>query len=678
MTLQAPNNPPSNSDMNTASGSPTNAIPRPPSGDAGSSPITSSLRSSMGDMEGWVWVKRKTVERKRRRYLKISGSVMTCQKKKKTSIEWDASLLACRVRASPKRGSLMISFVNGTKAYITVDPKQNCKAWVECIKVGSSHKFEDLYEIHEKIGEGGFAKVHCGKDKTTGEKVAIKVIKKNIYDMQAMSELEREMQIMKSLDHPRIIKTHDVFHVQDRAYIVMELMHGGTLKDRIQSVGGTIPELQARDIIREVLEACVYLHANDVVHRDIKLENVLCKGNQMPQQDTKLADFGYVNFLHHSGRDSLRSLVGTPLYVATEIIERRPYGAAVDIYACGVMVYRMLAGVYPYNAENDEKTMQLALEGRLTFPHNPWSSISPECISFLKSLLNRNPRRRLTAAAALVHPWLTPTKPTKPRPLEKSRSSFSKKISRFGQRISTVTTKNQDAKDSPQKGTTAQKGTAAGAPSSVEPAKNVADRLRGREALRARILATIFTIRIGVACGLRPPPKPISTSTKSNNTILAVAPDADSDADGDTGNIGRRMIEAVRSLSLQLGQKTAEGFMAVRNRMASLTNSPTSVNRPQRNETTDRPIGPQPQNVRMSVRSEPGLSGRGKKMKGVVRSLSTHVGHKTASGTTAVRLRLGNNAQDGDQECPPEKPGAQETTPSAKQPASRKKSPTKV
>lgn len=531
-----------------------------------SSPITSSLRTSIGELEGWVYVKRKFLARKRHRYLKLNGSVLTCQKTKKTSIEWDVSLLGCRVRPSRNEGSIIITFPSGTKAYITLVPNQNRKAWVEAIRVGSSHKFEDLYEIHEKIGEGGFAKVHSGRDKETGREVAIKVIRKNVYDMQATREVEREMQIMKTLNHPRIIKTHDIFHVQDRVYIVMELMHGGTLKERIQAAGGTVAEGQARELIREVLEACVYLHSNGVVHRDIKLENVLCRSKQTPIRDTTLADFGYVNFLPESGREALRSLVGTPLYVAAEIIERKPYGPPVDIYACGIMAYRMISGFYPYHAEDDEQIMQLALKAELSFPPEEWSSASAECLSFLKALLNPNPHVRLTAEAALAHPWFIAGRQAQLVP-GKPRSSLSQRITRFGQRITTVTAKNQNPITAADK----QLAVVVKRPEELAVARvrNATTNQPIPKTLRGRILAVLFLNRIcreaGIShlpgrnlalCRINPPPR------KHDNVNITDA--------GGLGNNGSGRTQSMRGtlefLPTRISQNILEGLRVFRRR----------------------------------------------------------------------------------------------------------------
>lgn len=194
----------------------------------------------------------------------------------------------------------------------------------------------------------------------------------------------------------------------------MDLMPGGTLKDRVQSVGGCVPEAVAAPIVADTLRALAHMHRIGVAHRDVKLENVLCETPTLPTARTLLCDFGYVNFLE-PGAETMRSLVGTPVYVAPEIVDRRSYGTAVDVWATGIMAYRMMGGTYPFDGgKDDEKTMELIAAGDLKFSDAPWKKVSSECLSFLRALLHPNPTIRLSAEGALYHPWLASHEPTEP------------------------------------------------------------------------------------------------------------------------------------------------------------------------------------------------------------------------------------------------------------------------
>lgn len=369
----------------------------------------------LNDMEGWLVVRRKFFGKRRRQYIRLNGSVITAHANRKAPIEWDVSVQNAVCVHSIRRPSIQLNLSSGSKLYLQPESRNASPQWVSALRHASSRNFEDLYDMAEKIGEGAFASVHKAIRKRDGLVVAVKKIKKKQFDMQMARELEREMYTMKHVDHPALIKTHDVFNLQDKVLIVLDFMKGGTLKDNVQTAGGFIPEHCALPIIRDMLQACSYLHKNGYVHRDIKLENILCEDTRIPVSGIRLADFGYVNFVEHLTDTCLRSLVGTPVYVAPEIINRHDYGPQVDLYAIGVMLHRMLCGSYPYDAkDDDEKTMALAVQGHLTFADPAWKSISPSCKSFVRALLQPHPERRLIAKAALHHPWLSESKRVQP------------------------------------------------------------------------------------------------------------------------------------------------------------------------------------------------------------------------------------------------------------------------
>lgn len=356
--------------------------------------------------------------------------------------------------------------------------------WVEALQIAATRDFHARYRLQDKIGEGAFATVHRARCKITGQLVAVKCVRRSEFDHITARELQREMFAVKHLHHPNVVRGREVFNSLRDVHMVMDFMRGGTLKDVVQFLGGRVTETFAKHIMRQVLSACDFLHRHGYVHRDVKLENVLCENKVMdkgsfqmsrshPQRRkeirrvylneiedhndddddddedneegtvqrttsgryqqsidkmklrrkghddddiafvmktmgrVRLADFGYVNFLTDFRHPCLSSLLGTPVYIAPEIIRKAKYGTPVDIYAVGVMLYRMLSGHYPYDGrDDDDKTLHLAVEAELAFPDPAWRRTSRKCRSFVRALLQPFPERRLTARTALLHPWL--------------------------------------------------------------------------------------------------------------------------------------------------------------------------------------------------------------------------------------------------------------------------------
>lgn len=334
--------------------------------------------------------------------------MLTAHAAPKAPIEWELCVGRATVTASRRRRpAVALVMDNGVALYLSFPDREAAAGWKDALELAAGRVFEDRYEMADKIGEGAFASVYSATSRETGQVFAVKQIEKKQFNMQMARELEREMFVMKNTNHEGIVGTYDVYNTQDKVLLVLDLMKGGTLKDNVTAGGGLIPEQHTVDIVRQVLHALHYLHDQGIVHRDIKLENILCETDTIPVSNIRLADFGYVNFVKDHADYSLRSLVGTPVYVAPEIISRHPYGAPVDMYAVGVMLYRMLSGSYPFDAGvDDQKTMELAVEGKLTFDEHAWAGTSIMCKNFVRALLQPRPERRLTAKAALHHPWI--------------------------------------------------------------------------------------------------------------------------------------------------------------------------------------------------------------------------------------------------------------------------------
>uniref|UniRef100_A0A7S0G7T2 Protein kinase domain-containing protein n=2 Tax=Rhodosorus marinus TaxID=101924 RepID=A0A7S0G7T2_9RHOD len=182
----------------------------------------------------------------------------------------------------------------------------------------------------------------------------------------------------------------------------MELMRGGELFDQIAD-RGRFSEKDASMVMRSIVQAISFLHLHHIIHRDLKPENVLCKDSSWPLV-VKLSDFGLASATEDKINDG--ELIGTPGYVAPEVVMRKPYDFAVDMWAAGVILYIMLSGKMPFFGKTDRECLRKIATGRYAFPPKQWSTVSEDAQSLIRSLLQVDPAKRLTAVAALNHRWL--------------------------------------------------------------------------------------------------------------------------------------------------------------------------------------------------------------------------------------------------------------------------------
>ena len=322
---------------------------------------------------------------------------------------WGVSLIDSRVAIGHKK-EVIVQLFDGKKILLFPHSRSECDKWVDLLQRASRRKIGNYYGVTGLVGMGSFAEVRIGYDKTTGQQVAIKVMKKNKRDTELMRSVECEMNfISKNIHHDNIVATYDVFDTRDNLFIVMEYMPGGMLYD-ILANEGYFSEKNAASVMRDLLESVKCLHDNDIVHRDIKPENVLALNKTWPLR-VKLADFGLADFVLENsfGEKSTCGMYGTPFFVAPEVIRAETYTPAVDIWSLGVLSYNMLSGKLPFDGNNIKEVLRRVRAGRYTFPDSEWADISQEAKSFIRGLLELDPKKRLTANEALAHPWLTST-----------------------------------------------------------------------------------------------------------------------------------------------------------------------------------------------------------------------------------------------------------------------------
>jgi calcium/calmodulin-dependent protein kinase I len=257
----------------------------------------------------------------------------------------------------------------------------------------------DYYTITDKeLGHGYFAVVNVGVNNFTNEKVAIKIVDKRLVERQ--ETLDNEVEILNSINHCNIVKMEAIFDTVDHLYIVMELMEGGELYDEIIK-RKSFTEADASYIMRQVYSALKYLHSRGIVHRDLKLENLLLvRENAL---DIKIADFGLSRI--YSGK-KLQTACGTPFYVAPEIVLAEGYGPEVDMWASGIILYVLLSGRLPFAAENENDLYKLIVGGKLIFKSPQFDSVSEAAKDFIRKLIITDPIKRLNAVNALEHPFI--------------------------------------------------------------------------------------------------------------------------------------------------------------------------------------------------------------------------------------------------------------------------------
>ncbi|XP_023749336.1 calcium-dependent protein kinase 28 [Lactuca sativa] len=296
---------------------------------------------------------------------------------------------------------------NKTKPKGKQTPKRQ-KGLIPCGKrtdFGYLKDFDRRYSTGKLLGHGQFGYTYVAVDKANGDRVAVKKIDKNKMVLPiAVEDVRREVRILRALSgHENVVQFHNAFEDDSFVYIVMELCKGGELLDRILSKKeGRYTEKDAAIVVRQMLKVAAECHLHGLVHRDMKPENFLFKS---PNEDSRLkaTDFGLSDFIR-PGR-KFTDIVGSAYYVAPEVLKRRS-GPESDVWSIGVITYILLCGRRPFWDRTEDGIFKEVLRNKPDFRRKPWPTISDSGKDFVRKLLMKNPRARLTAAQALSHPWV--------------------------------------------------------------------------------------------------------------------------------------------------------------------------------------------------------------------------------------------------------------------------------
>ncbi|KAL6486651.1 hypothetical protein MHYP_G00060430 [Metynnis hypsauchen] len=260
-----------------------------------------------------------------------------------------------------------------------------------------------VYQIFadEVLGSGQFGIVYGGKHRKTKRDVAIKVIDKMRFPTKQESQLRNEVAILQNLHHPGIVNLECMFETPERVFVVMEKLHGDMLEMILSSEKSRLPERLTKFLVTQILVALRHLHFKNIVHCDLKPENVLLASAE-PFPQVKLCDFGFARII---GEKSFRrSVVGTPAYLAPEVLRSKGYNRSLDMWSVGVIVYVSLSGTFPFN--EDEDINDQIQNAAFMYPPNPWKEISGEAIDLINNLLQVKMRKRFSVDKSLSHPWL--------------------------------------------------------------------------------------------------------------------------------------------------------------------------------------------------------------------------------------------------------------------------------
>jgi len=256
------------------------------------------------------------------------------------------------------------------------------------------------------LGRGACGTVCVVRRKDTGEQYAMKSVSLDGMGGASIDELRKEIEVQKSLTHPNICRLFESFEEESQLHIIMEICTGGALVSRMKRHSHGYGERAAATLVEKMLSAVVYCHHNGIVHRDIKLDNFIYE-NEAEESELKLIDFGFAAEVG-PGREQMWDQLGTPSYMAPELWSdhQKEYDSSVDMWALGVVTYMLLSGKRPFHHQDRKEKARMIKHDPLKFPGHEWERISAEAKDFCQQLMQKNPKDRMPASAAIKHPWI--------------------------------------------------------------------------------------------------------------------------------------------------------------------------------------------------------------------------------------------------------------------------------
>ncbi|KAJ8900895.1 hypothetical protein NDN08_000194 [Rhodosorus marinus] len=348
------------------------------------------------------WVTKTGDSRRDQRFMILEGHLLSCHSNEDPSTTpiWQVDLRDCPVTRGEDPHELVVNLALQPVRFLCESAEER-DCWMAAVKKAMELVITDFYNMDQHLGSGSYGDVYRARQKSTGEKVAIKRISKTKFGKREMKFLRREISITRTLKHPNIVSTLDIFDAKDTLYIVMEYMPGGEFFSVLESMGN-FSERNAAIAMRDIITGVSCLHVHGIIHRDLKPENLLCTSKKWPL-NIKIGDFGLAGYTDDE-RES--TPIGTLFYMAPEVLKREDYGTEVDMWSLGVILYVILSGRIPFYGDTEAECIDRIVHGVYSFPEEFWGNVSSDAVSLIRSLLQVDPKKRLTAKATLNHRWV--------------------------------------------------------------------------------------------------------------------------------------------------------------------------------------------------------------------------------------------------------------------------------
>ncbi|XP_072230284.1 myosin light chain kinase, smooth muscle-like [Leuresthes tenuis] len=315
-----------------------------------------------------------------------------------------------RVRAYNSAGISEPSQESGSVKMATATEKNDEPESYVTVDVDTKHKIKDHYDVHEKLGYGKFGEVYRLTNKETGQVCAGKFYRART--SKDKSEARKEIQLMNKLHHPKLVQCLAAYDTRSEMVMVMEYIAGGELFERIVDDNFEHTEPTSARYMQQILEGMQYVHKRNIVHLDLKPENIVCVDTTGMR--IKIIDFGLASELEEG--KPLMVMHGTPEFVAPEVISYEPVGLETDMWSIGVICFILLSGESPFQGNNDAETLASVTAARYKFDPETFEDISDEAKDFISSLLKKDRRGRLSCTEALAHSWMASFTPLNRRP----------------------------------------------------------------------------------------------------------------------------------------------------------------------------------------------------------------------------------------------------------------------
>lgn len=355
------------------------------------------------EMSGWVNKVKSRMPTKIRRYFRLTGSILYNHPSLTEPPTWQVSLSHSMVHFHQDRNLILLNLPNRLLRF-SLNTTAEANRWYLAIRSAIVCNINDFYFLGRIIGDGSYASVREGRCLVTEAIRAVKTIHRSS-NAKEREFVQREMTAILSISHHNIVRCYDVFDERHCIHVVMTFH---PLGDMFNYIAGR-PHFGRRHVkyaMWQIMQGIQYLHDNGIAHRDIKLENVLVASEE--PLHVQLTDFGFANFITNEcetpGRE-FKSVVGTAYYMAPEVMEGTGHGLPVDIFAAGVLFYRLVSGRLPFRAMTSRESYKLAVEERADFGVKEWRSMPAEARGLCQSMLRAKAGARLSAGEVLDHAW---------------------------------------------------------------------------------------------------------------------------------------------------------------------------------------------------------------------------------------------------------------------------------